>query len=160
MRNKIFMSSSLIEIIWRRQITHIICQRIAKGFFILNGDIYEVLISLFLRSTPFTIFSGHILIHIGRRWNVSKRVRKGQFIRYYDNFKILAWENIKKSNSRSGLEPTQSASKLGIVSTTPHRRRQLHTNLGLSTHHYIQWISTPSVLPLEGAKPKKSSGIA
>ena len=31
-----------------------------KGFHTLNGDILEVLISLRLRSTPFTFFSGHI----------------------------------------------------------------------------------------------------
>ena len=59
--------------------------RAAKGFFILQGDIRGVLISQCLRSTPFTIFSGHILIHIKKHWKVLKSVEKCRFGRYHGN---------------------------------------------------------------------------
>ena len=91
---------------------HSLCciDRDAKGFFILNGDIYEVLISLLLRSNPFTIFSGHILIHIKKRWEVLKRVEKGRFGHNYENCKILVREKYEKSKTRASLEPAQAAS--------------------------------------------------
>ena len=50
-----------------------------KGFFISNGDIHKGLISLSFHSIPRTIFSGHILYLIKKRWKVLKRVKKGQF---------------------------------------------------------------------------------
>ena len=40
-----------------------------------------------------------------KRLNVLKSVRKCQFIRYYDNYEILAWENIKKAIADQDSNP-------------------------------------------------------
>ena len=50
-----------------------------RYFGLCMEDMLEGLISLWLRSTPFTIFSGHILIHVRKRLNVLKSVRKCSF---------------------------------------------------------------------------------
>ena len=54
------------------------------GFFILYGDVFEMLISQLLRSAPFTIFSGHKLFRIKKRWKVLKSVEKCGFEHYYE----------------------------------------------------------------------------
>ena len=44
--------------------------RVVTRFLTEHGVMFEVLISLLLRSTPFTIFSGSILFRIRKRWKV------------------------------------------------------------------------------------------
>ena len=48
--------------------------RVVTRFLTEHGDMFEVLISLLLRSAPFTIFPGPILFRIRKRSKVLKRV--------------------------------------------------------------------------------------
>ena len=71
---------------------------------------FEVLTSLLLRLTPFTIFSGPIRFCIRKRWKVLKSVEKGGFGHNHENYQILVRKKYEKNESRASFEPMQSAS--------------------------------------------------